>query len=288
MPKRVFRVLAYMKHDAIRPIGYQLLVATGIWLMIGVLSGLQQYLAGVDATLPHALLAQTLAALPWIPATPLIMRFARRFPVRHRIHFARLLVHGALGVLCVLSINFAQAILLRLADCPLGCLDSLAHQFWTGVLSWGHFAFLVYGAIAALAMWRSSSIPSEPSSPVEPVPPTSPTPTYFTSLTVSTGHHKQIIPVSEIEWIEGSGDYVNVHTQNESRLCGLRLGLLEQKLDPAQFARIHRSVIVNLGRVRTFAPISHGDYLLTLDTGQELKLTRSRRQDVLNRLATHG
>jgi two-component system LytT family response regulator len=52
---------------------------------------------------------------------------------------------------------------------------------------------------------------------------------------------------------------------------------LEDRLDPEQFARVHRSTIVNLDRVKEIQPWFKGDYLVVLRDGTQLSLTRQYR-----------
>jgi two-component system, LytTR family, response regulator len=59
----------------------------------------------------------------------------------------------------------------------------------------------------------------------------------------------------------------------------------EGRLDERHFVRIHRSVIVNCRRIRELRPWYTGEYIVTLDNGKELTLSRSYRGS-LNRLLT--
>jgi two-component system LytT family response regulator len=59
---------------------------------------------------------------------------------------------------------------------------------------------------------------------------------------------------------------------------------LEAELDPAKFVRTHRSTIVNLDRIKELHPYFHGDYVILLKDGTELKLSRSRRRALEERL----
>jgi two-component system LytT family response regulator len=59
---------------------------------------------------------------------------------------------------------------------------------------------------------------------------------------------------------------------------------LEQRLDPARFVRIHRSVIVNLDRIKEMHPHFNGDYIVVLDDGRQLRLSRTRRENLEARL----
>jgi two-component system LytT family response regulator len=55
---------------------------------------------------------------------------------------------------------------------------------------------------------------------------------------------------------------------------------MENLLDPRLFQRVHRSTIVNVNRVRRLRPHTNGEYFLTLEDGQEIKLSRSYRDRV--------
>jgi two-component system LytT family response regulator len=88
------------------------------------------------------------------------------------------------------------------------------------------------------------------------------------------------VRVEEIDWLEAAGVYVRVHTADKMWLHRISLSELEAKLDPRQFLRIHRSTIVNRQRVKELQPHSHGDYLMVLHDGTELKLSRGYRAKV--------
>ena len=94
------------------------------------------------------------------------------------------------------------------------------------------------------------------------------------------GQRTRVIPVGEIDWIEGAGDYARLHTAGESHLSGERLKDLERRLDPSSFARVHRSSIVNLERVRELKHVSHGDYEAVLHDGTVVRVSRSRRKAI--------
>ena len=99
-------------------------------------------------------------------------------------------------------------------------------------------------------------------------------------LMIKDGGRVLFLRVEEIDWIEAAGVYVQVHTAGKTWLHRISLSELEAKLDARQFLRIHRSTIVNLSRIRELRPHSHGDFLVALRDGTELKLSRSYRQKV--------
>ena len=99
-------------------------------------------------------------------------------------------------------------------------------------------------------------------------------------LIIKDGGRVHFLSVEEIDWIEAAGVYVQVHTAGKTWLHRISLGELEAKLDTKQFLRIHRSTIVNWQRIRELRPHSHGDFLVVLRDGTELKLSRSYRPKV--------
>ena len=55
---------------------------------------------------------------------------------------------------------------------------------------------------------------------------------------------------------------------------------LQDSLDPELFVRIHRSTIVNIGRIKELQPASHGEYLIILRNGVRLQSSRSHHEKV--------
>lgn len=82
---------------------------------------------------------------------------------------------------------------------------------------------------------------------------------------------------ADIDWLGADGDYVRVHAKGRSHLLRHTMGAMEARLDPARFARVHRSAIVNLARVAEIRRRGDRDYQLVLLDGTKLKLGRSYR-----------
>jgi two-component system, LytTR family, response regulator len=97
------------------------------------------------------------------------------------------------------------------------------------------------------------------------------------ALAIRDGQRIVRVLPGEISWIDAAGDYVCIHTDRETHVLRATMRELAQRLDPQRFPRIHRSIIVNAARVTALRPHLNGEYSLTLDTGQELKLSRSYR-----------
>jgi two-component system, LytTR family, response regulator len=88
------------------------------------------------------------------------------------------------------------------------------------------------------------------------------------------------VPVSAIDWIEGADYYVKLHVGGRVHLLREPLRSLAQRLDPTRFARVHRSAIVNLSRIREIRMAARGDHTLVLEDATRLRLTRARRREV--------
>jgi two-component system LytT family response regulator len=97
-------------------------------------------------------------------------------------------------------------------------------------------------------------------------------------LAVPDGPGTRLIECGEIDWIEAAGSWVRVHASGRHHLVRGSVASLQRVLDPERFFRVHRSALVNLDRVKSLAPWSHGDWLLELHDGTELRLSRTRRR----------
>lgn len=86
-----------------------------------------------------------------------------------------------------------------------------------------------------------------------------------------------IVPVADVQRLSAAGNYVEVHTAARSHLIRATLSRLAQRLDPAEFLRVHRSHLVRAGSIARIEPRAHGDALLTLRDGSEVLLSRRYR-----------
>lgn len=102
-------------------------------------------------------------------------------------------------------------------------------------------------------------------------------------LPIRLGRETIRLPVATIEWVDAAGDYMCVHAEGRTHVVRATMKQFEERLDPADFQRIHRSTIVNIRRIRRLKPHTNGEYFLTLEGGHELKLSRSYR-DRLERI----
>lgn len=102
-------------------------------------------------------------------------------------------------------------------------------------------------------------------------------------LVVKVGGRVLVLKAEEIDWVEAAGAYVELHIGKKIYLHRIGLSELESQLASSRFARIHRSTLVNLDRIRELAPHTHGEFSVLLTDGTELRLSRGYR----NRFETH-
>lgn len=107
---------------------------------------------------------------------------------------------------------------------------------------------------------------------------------YLDRLMVKHDGRVFFVKVADVDWFEASGNYVRIHAGRASHLIRETMHGIESQLDPNQFARIHRAVIVNLDRIRELQPWFAGDYIVILRDGRQLKLSRTYREALQARM----
>jgi two-component system, LytTR family, response regulator len=88
------------------------------------------------------------------------------------------------------------------------------------------------------------------------------------------------VDVETIERIDAAGDYMCIYTADNSLILRETMKDLEKRLDPRTFQRVHRSTIVNLDQVRQVKPHTNGECFLVLESGAQVKVSRSYRDVV--------
>ncbi len=105
---------------------------------------------------------------------------------------------------------------------------------------------------------------------------------YERQIHIKDRGHITRVEVYQINYIEAAGDYMCIHTDEKRHILRATMKIMEMRLDPAKFQRIHRSTIVNMDQVKEVHPHANGEYFLILEGGSELKVSRSYK-DVIGR-----
>jgi len=94
-------------------------------------------------------------------------------------------------------------------------------------------------------------------------------------LAVRSAGKTLFVDVAEIDWIEAAENYVQLHCGKTNHLLHVPMNTLEKSLDPELFLRIHRSILLNVSRIKELQPGAHGEFVITLHNGVRLQSGRS-------------
>lgn len=113
-------------------------------------------------------------------------------------------------------------------------------------------------------------------------------PSYLERIAVDMRGKVKVVPVEQIDYISASGPYAELHVGDKAYLVREQMQTLEERLNPDIFFRIHRSTIVRLDLIESLHHSAGGDYAVSLTSGQRLKVSRSRRDELAKRLGLDG
>ena len=108
---------------------------------------------------------------------------------------------------------------------------------------------------------------------------------YRDRLTIRETGRTYFVRTADVDWVEAAGNYARLHVGQGRHALRETITALERQLDPARFARTHRSVIVNLGRIKEMRPGARGDQVIILQDGTRLPLSVRYRDALEQRLA---
>ena len=107
---------------------------------------------------------------------------------------------------------------------------------------------------------------------------------FFERVAVKSDGGTRILQIADVDWFETDGNYVRVHVGKNTYLIRSTANRLQEELDPARFARIHRRFLVNVDRVVGLEPWFGGDAVVLLRDGTKLRLSRNFKEEFLGRM----
>jgi two-component system, LytTR family, response regulator len=99
-------------------------------------------------------------------------------------------------------------------------------------------------------------------------------------LVVKDGSDIHLIKIADIHWVDAAGDYMCIHAGGQTHIMRITMKQLEGMLNPARFVRIHRSTIINNDYISGAQTLGNGEYMLSLEGGAQLKVSRGYRDKV--------
>lgn len=98
--------------------------------------------------------------------------------------------------------------------------------------------------------------------------------TFPAKVLVESGNKMMAISTEDIFWIEAYGDYTRLYTEKKFFISNYGISVLEQKLNPAVFMRIHRSAMINVNKISSVVSDA-GRYHVELINGFSHKVGRT-------------
>ncbi|MCF2856229.1 LytTR family transcriptional regulator [Pseudoalteromonas sp. SMS1] len=214
------------------------------------------------------------SALSLLVLIPMLVVIFQRYPIKTTPPLQQVMIH------IVSSLLFSSCHVLLMVG-----LRHLAYMSMQGNYDFGNYyqefwyeyrkdvlSYLFIFFIFHSARWVLEPTPAYEQSPATSHQP----PTQFL---VKKQGEEHVIKVSEIEWYEASGNYVNLHSNG--RIYPLRetLSSLSNQLATAQVTRVHRRFAVNNHKIKSVRFVSSGDGVITLKSGAEVNLSRRYKSD---------
>jgi DNA-binding LytR/AlgR family response regulator len=105
---------------------------------------------------------------------------------------------------------------------------------------------------------------------------------------VQTRTGATFVPIEAIDWIEAQRDYVMLHTATRSHIVRMSMRSLEEKLDPKQLMRVHRSAFARPSNVVEVQRMGRSIGALVLRDGAIVQVGPSYAGNVAERLKLRG
>ena len=275
----------YVAHRRAFEVGFWVLLATLNTVGNSITVNIDLARMGQDVATWEPWVWEASSATLWLALLPLLLAFDRRFPLQRPRLAAHFAAHLAFTVPYSLLHVLGMVGLRELAYAAMGgSYDfgdwgaNLAYEYLKDARTYFSFVAAIYLYRFVLRRWQGEAeFLSEGREEHAPEPVTD-------RFLVKKLGREFLVRVADIDWIEAAGNYVTLHVGE--RLYPLRetMAGIESRLGAQRFARVHRSAIVNLDRVREIEPFDTGDARLHLVDGGIVPVSRRHRQMLRERL----
>lgn len=229
--------------------------------------------------------SSVLALLALVPA---VLWMERRFPFRFAFWRRSLLAHALATVPFSLLHVGAMVLMRKLAYAALGghydfgdTARQLAYEYLKDCRTYAFMLALLYVyRFFLLQLQGEASLLTAP----EDAPPVEPVERPERFLVRKMGK-EFLVAAADIEWLEASGNYVNLYVRGHHYPLRSTMAALEPRLDPRRFQRVHRSYMVNLDHLAEIEPLDTGDARLKLRDGTPVPCSRRYREALRIRAA---
>lgn len=233
-------------------------------------------------------IAMSLLLLPWL------LIACDRWPLRLENWPSRLLLY-LLGSLCWTLIHvFGMVALRKIIHAGLGqsydygpWLASLLYEYGKDVQTFFLIVTVAHGfAWYARQRQGEAHVLSAPDAGVPSVPEAAlGKPLRFVVRKLG---REFLIATDDIEWLQASGNYVNLHLAKQVYPLRSTIGGVEAQLDAAHFVRVHRSHIVNLRFIQSIEPTDSGDARIHMKDGASIPCSRRYRSALRQEISANA
>ncbi|WP_125076277.1 LytTR family DNA-binding domain-containing protein [Pseudoxanthomonas sp. SGT-18] len=273
-------------------------VEAGLWtlLILGNFAGnsltelMELWRRGAGIPTWEPLVWEGSSALVLLLLVPVLAWFTGRFPLYWHLWRRRLALYAAASVvLCVVHV-LAMVAPRELVYRALGSdyqfgpwLRGLVYEYLKDVRAFFLIVVVMEGYRALLRRWQGEASLPEAAPPAPDAGPADAEPARPERFLVRKLGREFLVPTGEIEWLQASGNYVNLRVGGRDYPLRSTLARVEEQLDPRAFARIHRSYMVALAQVASIEPLDSGDARVHLKDGSVLPCSRRYRQALRER-----
>ena len=261
----------------------------GYWLVFLLVLEPDNVLRASQAgyALPFAIEAARIggAALLGAVTTPILIALTRRFPVVGDQPWRNLAIHllanACLGFALIVASCFVASWGFEHQALPsqVEVRDQLTSN-WTLLV----FALCAFTAIVhVIGLVRRTDAVETAVADIAAVEAATPEAERSARIPIKAGGRLRFVEQASIDWMETQGNYVALHAGANVQLLRRTLTDFEVELEAGRFVRIHRRMIVAIDRMQEMKPLPNGDATLRLRDGQELRVSRSYREEVVRR-----
>lgn len=217
---------------------------------------------------------------------PAVIRFERRFPLR----WGTLRRHVPLHLAGTVAFSLAHVALMLVLRGLLFAWSGRAYDpgRWLQVLGYEYLKDVRTYLLVLVALWsyrllllrlQGEARPLDPAEPPPGEPAPEPSPAVRPERFLVRKLRKEfLIAAADIAWVQAQGNYVALRVNGHEYLLRSTLAEFLEHLDPARFARVHRSYAVNRDCVAEIEPLESGDARLRMKDGSVVPCSRRHRE----------
>lgn len=108
---------------------------------------------------------------------------------------------------------------------------------------------------------------------------------FINQITITERGWEHEVDLENVQYIEANGNYVNLNTSEKTHLYRTTMNTISSQLNPDDFLRIHRSIIVNRRYIKKCTYLSNNEYEFAMKNGKVLLSGRSYKQEIMHYLS---